>query len=786
MGAGMFCVEGSGAFSNLSLRHHPQIGSEPMMFAALKLANPATPGRLLQGPVPEWKILGTPRAGNGARGSLMGFPRFEAATLEARFPFATLTLSHADIPLECQLMAWSPFLPGNADDSSLPLAVLEYGFENQTSHAVEAVFSFHCENVMATGDGGDAVEAIDGGFALLQSCSADAAAGAGAMSVTCLGPEPAVDCSWFRGGWYDTRTMLWSAIEDGQLLNRPPPDDGSSPGGSLYVPICLAAEASVRITVLVCWHVPASELHSGQNPVGEDCCDGSSSTHVPWYAGRFESLYQITEYAHLNYDRLRRDSVRFRDCFYDTTLPAEVVEAVAANLSILKSPTVLRQADGRLWCWEGCADENGCCAGSCTHVWNYAQALPHLFPDLERGLREIEFNESQDQSGHQAFRAALPIRLQQHEQPAAADGQLGGIMKVYREWRISGDTAWMKGLWPRVRASLDYCIDTWDPERKGVLVEPHHNTYDIEFWGPDGMCSSFYLGALAAATAMGHSLGAEVSHYEELLGRGKSYVEEDLFNGDYFVQQVQWTGLRAGDPTEAEALVAINWSPEALQLAREEGPKYQYGNGCLADGVLGAWLATVCGVGEILDGDKARSHLLSVHRHNLKSDLSSHANPQRPGYAAGTEGGLLLCTWPNGGKPSLPFVYSDEVWTGIEYQVASHLMLTGFVEQGLEIVRTARSRYDGRVRNPFDEYECGHWYARALASYALLQGLSGVRYDAVDRVLHVKPSIAGDFRSFLSTATGYGTAGVASDEPFLEVIHGSIEPRRIEFVPCRG
>ena len=170
-----------------------------------------------------------------------------------------------------------------------------------------------------------------------------------------------------------------------------------------------------------------------------------------------------------------------------------------------------------------------------------------------------------------------------------------------------------------------------------------------------------------------------------------------------------------------------------------------------------------------------------MHKHNLKKDLSAHVNPQRPSYAAGEEGGLLICTWPKGGALSLPFVYSNEVWTGIEYQVASHLMLMGMVDEGLEIVRTCRDRYDGRVRNPFDEYECGHWYARAMSSYGLLQGLSGARYDAVDQVLHLQPSITGDFRCFLSTATGYGTVGVKGGKPFLEVASGQIEVKSIQY-----
>ncbi|MCX7049499.1 MAG: GH116 family glycosyl hydrolase, partial [Candidatus Sumerlaeota bacterium] len=421
---------------------------------------------------------------------------------------------------------------------------------------------------------------------------------------------------------------------------------------------------------------------------------------------------------------------------------------------------------------------------SCTHVWNYAQALPHLFPDLERSLRDAEFGPGQDDRGHQTFRASLPIRPTDHAFHAASDGQLGGIMKAYREWRIGGDTQWLRGLWPKIKKSLDYCIETWDPKHKGWLEEPHHNTYDIEFWGPDGMCTSFYLGALKAAMLMGEALEDKQALYAELYESGVKRMEKELYNGEYFIQKIQWQGLRAQSPLEVKSMVG-GYTPEARELLNKEGPKYQYGNGCLADGILGAWIAGVCGVGQVMDAAKTASHLKAVHKYCLKRDLTAHPNPQRPSYACGAEGGLLLCTWPRGGALSLPFVYSNEVWTGIEYQVASHLMMMGLVEEGLEIVRVCRARYDGRTRNPFNEYECGHWYARAMSSYGLLQGLGGARYDAVEQVLYLEPRIKGDFRCFISTATGYGTVGVKNSKPFLEARKGEIPVKKIKFLKGR-
>jgi hypothetical protein len=626
-----------------------------------------------------------------------------------------------------------------------------------------------------------AVRALPGGFVLWAGGPKDKPWEEGSFSVRTSEPEVRVNHAWFRGGWFDDLTLAWKDVEQGACYDRPPVSEGPpSPGASLFVPFTLAPGASRTIAVQLSWFVGSSRLRIGADP--EDDEPAGERRYRPWYAKRFAGIEEAAEHWRTRYAELRQRTARFADCFHDQTLPPEVMEAVAANLTILKSPTVMRQADGRLWGWEGCGDSSGCCHGSCTHVWNYAQALPHLFPSLERTLRETEFHVSQDARGHQAFRAALPIRPPAHDFHAAADGQLGGIMKVYREWRISGDTAWLRSLWPSVRTSLDYCIESWDPRHTGTLEEPHHNTYDIEFWGPDGMCTSIYLGALRAALLMGRALGDAVTVYAELLEKGRRRMENELWNGEYFIQKVQWKNLRAGSPQDTKSMVG-EYSEEARALLDKEGPKYQYGEGCLSDGVLGEWMAVVCGVGEVLDREKTESHLRAVHRHNLKQDLSAHANPQRPSFAFGAEGGLLLCTWPRGGALALPFVYSNEVWTGIEYQVASHLMLLGLVQEGLEIVRACRDRYDGRTRNPFDEYECGHWYARAMSSYGLIQGLTGVRYDAVQRVLYVEPRLPGDFRSFLSTATGYGTVGVRSGKPFLEVCAGTIDVARTEYRP---
>jgi uncharacterized protein (DUF608 family) len=796
IGAGMICLEGTGALSHVSLWHKPDVNYEPMISAALCVkGRDGNQAIFLEGQVPVRKIYRVPGCDEGLEGKTYGMPRFEHCSFSDRFPFGAVALSDSEFPLTARVTGWSPFIPCNADDSSLPVAALEYAVHNPTGQALETVFSFNMPASVAGPDessGRNITTRTPGGFVVEHQPAQGRQAEHGWLGVATDHADAHVYCRWFRGGCYDTPTMLWKLIESGEAAEADPYEEGEpTPGSSIFVPLKFAPGETQTVRILLSWYVPQSELNFTRTDFPDkECCGGGcgcgsakNSNYKPWYASHFSDIASVMRYWAGEYVKLRAATKTFTDCFYSSTLPNEVMEAVAANLGIIKSPTVLRESSGKLWGWEGCRDSVGCCAGSCTHVWNYAQAIPHLFPDLERTLRDVEFNTSQDDKGHQNFRAALPLRDYFHDFHAAADGQLGGIMKVYRDWRISGDTQWLRDLWPKVRQSMDYCIEAWDPDGQGVVTEPHHNTYDIDFWGADGMCSSFYIGALHAASLMAGEMGGDGSRYAELAAKGRRYLEEKLFNGEYFIQEVCRTHQKE------IATVGLDMtnvqSAEAQALFEAEGPKYQYGTGCLADGVLGAWMAPVCGIKkELLDPVKVKAHLASLHKYNLKKDLTRHANPQRPGFAMGREGGLLLCTWPKGGRPSLPFIYSEEVWTGIEYQAASHMIMAGLVEEGLEIVRICRSRYDGRVRNPFDEYECGHWYARAMSSYALLQALSGAAYDAVGKQMTLKPKIKGNFSCFISTATGFGLVGVRQGAPFLDVAQGSLDVKAWDYTPA--
>jgi uncharacterized protein (DUF608 family) len=808
LGAGSVCMNGYGGLQDFSIRTRPETTALPegftansaeAAFAVLHVKGERAGTKLVEGPFPPFKIFDQGLQGQGLRrGGFEGFPRFAKCTFQGEYPFGVARLSDATVPLEVTVTGWNPFIPLDDKNSGIPCAILEYELHNTSARAVEYEFSYHLSH-LAPGCKPDSASSrnavIAGKGAFLSNGEEAHAEGFGSAALIAVGETPRVKAMWLRSpGWeVDALSAVWREVSSGKFTENNGTnavDHAGRNGASILLPGRLGAGAKRTHRVVIAWHFPNCYLRQGGKAEdagikGADGCrveDGDRpAPWRPFYAGVWQDARDVALYVEQNYASLRKRTVAFKEALFSSTLPPYVLDAVSANLGILKSPTVLREENGNVWGWEGCFPDSGCCHGSCTHVWNYAQAMPHLYPRLERTLRDLELARSMDERGHVTFRGAIPDGPVDHTFYAAADGQPGGVMKVYRDWQISGDAEWMRRMYPLVKRSIEYGIRTWDPERKGALFEPHHNTYDIEFWGAEPMCSTIYLGALCAMAKMAAAVGeeADAKSYEELGNRAAAFLDGQLFNGEYYEQKVQYEGLK--DTSFARSIAGVNeQSSEMQQLLKREGPKYQYGPGCLSDGVIGAWMAKIYGIDTPLKREHVRSALGAIFKHNFKTDLSEHANAQRPGYALGHEPGLLVCSWPRGGKPTLPFVYSDEAWTGIEYQVASHLIEEGLVEEGLTIVQAARSRYEGRTRNPWNEYECGNWYARAMASYAVLGALSGFRYSAVDKTLHFGPKLAvRPFKTFFSTASGFGVIALDEHTLAIEVIEGELAVRKL-------
>ncbi|MDA0337675.1 MAG: GH116 family glycosyl-hydrolase, partial [bacterium] len=454
LGAGSICLNGQGGLQDFSIRNKPATSGVPdghgttdAAFALLHIKGRTPVTKLLEGPMPVEKKYNLGTKGQGFReGGHEGLPRFRKAAFSGEYPFGTVRLTDPDVPLRVRVTGFNPFIPLDTINSGIPCAILEYSFENRSKQRVEYEFSYHLSHL--AGGAGNGMgrssrnEVIPGGVHLFNT-EPEGSEHSASASLTVVGHRPVVKAMWFRGGWFDSISALWREVSTGAFKANKGEDgarNGGRNGGSILLQGSLGPGESAVYPIVITWHFPNCHYEARRVNVktaAQGCCD--EPTWRPFYASQWDNAAEVAAYVHGNYASLRSRTQGFHDALFKSTLPSYVIDAVSANLAILKSPTLLLQENGNAWAWEGCFVDSGCCAGTCTHVWNYAQALPHLYPQLERTFRETEFERSMDRRGHVTFRSSLPDGETEHQFHAASDGQLGGIMKVYREWQISGD-----------------------------------------------------------------------------------------------------------------------------------------------------------------------------------------------------------------------------------------------------------------------------------------------------------------------------------------------------------
>ncbi len=316
----------------------------------------------------------------------------------------------------------------------------------------------------------------------------------------------------------------------------------------------------------------------------------------------------------------------------------------------------------------------GCCEGCCTHVWNYAQALPFLFPALERSMREADYHYNLREDGGMPFRLQLPIGAGFWDFRPCADGQFGGVLKTYRDWKICGDTDWLRRLWPAVKSSLEFAwsphnIDRWDPEKTGVLWGRQHHTLDMELFGPNSWLTGMYLGALKAAAEMADALGepGAAEQYRAIFAKGKAWVDAHLFNGEYYIQRIDLRDRTVIEAFADDAVIQGGSALNAYWTAEHGEIKYQIGEGSSIDQVLGQWHASLYGLGEILDPAQVAQANAAIYKYNFIPRMGDVYNPCRI-YCLNDEGGLVICAWPEGThQPVIPAPYSQETMNGFEY-----------------------------------------------------------------------------------------------------------------------
>ncbi|MHB8879446.1 MAG: GH116 family glycosyl-hydrolase, partial [Myxococcaceae bacterium] len=482
-----------------------------------------------------------------SRDSMAGLPHFRDVKFRGEFPVAELSFREPKFPGKVGLRAFNPFIPLNDADSSLPAGFFEITVANTSDAPLDYTIAFSACN--PAGKLSQNVSGKAGGLKLItlqETALAEDDPAKAELTIATDAAETSHQEYWFRGSWFDNLGVYWrDFIKPGPLTNRryKPEEGRGRDHATLAARVTVAPGETATVRFVLAWHVP--NMTNYWNP--EKCESGDCQPAVwkHYYATLFANSAATAKYALKHWERLLAETLRFKDALFSSTLPDEVIDAVSANISLLKSPTVLRLTDGSFYGFEGCGCEGGCCEGSCQHVWNYAYALPYLFPKLERSMRELDYRYNMREDGGMAFRLQLPVGRERSGFRPCADGQLGGVIKTYREWKISGDTAWLKSLWPSVKQSLEFAwaptnADKWDPDQTGVLWGRQHHTLDMELFGPNSWLTGFYLAALKAGAEMAEACGEPeaAEHYLALFARGQEWLEANLFNDEYYQQQV--------------------------------------------------------------------------------------------------------------------------------------------------------------------------------------------------------------------------------------------------------
>jgi uncharacterized protein (DUF608 family) len=758
IGTGNVAICGDGSLRQWQLGNTiNHLGYVPESFFAIRSSSvepPVNVCRVLQARVPEATWEPAPNVNDhvvpfdGDRASAH-WSEVADTVFEAAYPFARIRYVDDELPLTVSLEAFTPFVPLDAEASALPIASFSFELVNHSELMVHgwllatlqntigwdgvtpieadrcSLFGRNVNRLQRTGDltmllmehldiDGDDPRAGELTLSTSAPCvpltqfsrSGDALRFAEGLKL--LGPT--IDEDW-------SETALRQACADAGLRQHMP--TGPSPAGQTWSGALAAAFAVApgeRTTVdfVIGWRYPNRMTDFDQFGRRDQ------PLRPVWvgnhYAARHKSAPEAVREFVSERSALEARSRAWTEALLDSDLPDSVTEMLLAQPSLIRSPTVFRTADGRTYGFEGCLGEStlnsngnvgGSCPLNCNHVWNYEQGMARLFPELERSMRDTELLLTQAPAGYVPHRVLLPLSLPQlHDtiiggpEHPALDGMLGAVLKTYRELRQGAGGDWLGELWPRLVRLMEYVDRGWNAAGDGVLVGEQPVTYDIALHGPNMFVGGLWLAALRAMEEMARIVEpGRAGGYRELFERASANYDGKLFDGEYYAQL-------------------------------PEQSAHEFGQGCLSDQLLGQWWAHQLELGYLLPREHVVSALEAIVRHNLRHGFRDFQHGYRV-FADADDSGLLVCTWPKGGRPAVPVRYCDEVWTGVEYQVAAHCFMEGLHEQGLELISAVRRRYDGTRRNPFNEVECGDHYARALAGFSVLEGLTGFRYDAV-------------------------------------------------------
>jgi uncharacterized protein (DUF608 family) len=696
-----------------------------------------------------------------------GLPRFESASFDAAYPFGQVNLEDKNLPIKVKIKGFNPLIPTDADNSGLPIAIITYEVSNTSNNPIEVAVCGSIRNFIGkngqqnnTDWKGDVIPTgakknrntykVADNFRgiYFDSEGVDTTSAAwGTMALTTQESAGVTNrTASKKDNWSNSLLSFWDDFSaDGQLTEKYKQEE-NDPMASLSVKKTIAPHSTASFSFFITWNFPNRYAWTDKNLIGN------------YYSHQFSNAWNVAEKVLPRLSQLESQTLDFVNAIAQSSYPTVVKEAALFNLAVLRSQTVFRLPSGHLMGWEGVMDKKGSCEGSCTHVWNYEIATPFLFGELAKTMRDVEFNYATKDNGLMNFRADLPLSNANKKSNAAADGQMGCIMKFYRDWQLSGDNDFLKKNYGQVKKVLEFAWTEkgWDGNQDGVMEGSQHNTMDVNYFGPNPQMGFWYMGALRAAEEMAIAMKDKgfSQKCRMLFTKGSQWMDANLFNGSYYEQKI----------TDPKTFQYLDMTNPATKI-----PPFQLGSGCLVDQLVGQYMAHICGLGYLGNKENIQNTSKSVMTNNFMPDFSAHFNNMRS-YAMGNEAGLLMASWPKG-RLEVPFPYFPEVMTGFEYAAAVEMIYEGQNDDALKCIQAIRDRHNGAKRNPFSEPECGHHYARSMASWATIIALSEFSYSGIE---HSMTFTSNPGTYFWSNGYAWGTCIVSKESATIKVLKGNL------------
>ncbi|MEI2272474.1 GH116 family glycosyl hydrolase [Sphingobacterium sp. ML3W] len=677
---------------------------------------------------------------------------WDEVIFESAYPSCKIIYLAEDSPLDIELHIYSPFIPLDAENSSLPMTTMHLKAKNKTKHKVQVAFCAWLENgvhkprkefkgVTKLAQ----VVSIENVQSILYSCEgvpqAEKLAGDyGTMALYC----DAVDAT--ANAMVDSWPFDPAQKKFGKESASVPFDQLQI--GNIIVQREISPQSTDAVSYAISWHF------NNPHPLLREKIKDAQQGY--WYGTKFSDASDVLKYYHQHRDDLNKFTLTWVETWYNSTLPHWFLDRTLVNIGTLATANTYRFASGRFWAWEGV----GACAGTCTHVWQYGQTMSRLFPELERNLREttdlgVGFV---PESGAIIFRA-------EYETRPAIDGQAGVILRFYREHQMSEDNGFLAHNWQKLKKAVQFIIDQ-DRNGDGMTDTPMENTLDAVWEGEIAWIVGLCLAAVKAAELMAIEMNDQVFQKTcaQYVSKGMTAMDTELFNGEYYIHR----------PNK--------------EFGRKKLGSY---NTCHIDQVYGqAWTFQV-NLPRINSVEKTRSALKALWNYNFTMDVGPYIRTHLNGrpYALSGEGGMVMNTNPNnetaayGEDITWQLGYFHECMSGFEHQVAAHMMAEGMVEESLILTRCIHERYDAAKRNPYNEIECSDHYARAMASYGTFINACGYQYHGPKKHLGFAPRMQhADFKAAFTAATGWGTyqqTQRSSFEAMISLTYGSLGLRTL-------